>query len=81
VFTAGRLIYFDPFHFKDGSQPKESRQILVVAATCLGVPSKGANGSIPLLSASEHIPNKIASKPNQLTINKQQPICQSNISL
>jgi hypothetical protein len=22
VYTAGKLIYFDPFHFKDGSQPK-----------------------------------------------------------
>ena len=22
MYTAGKLIYFDPFHFKDGSQPK-----------------------------------------------------------
>jgi hypothetical protein len=22
VYTAGKLIYFDPFHFKDGGQPK-----------------------------------------------------------
>jgi len=50
VYTPGRLIYFDPFHFKDGSQPKP-KYFLVVKT----VGNNAILASLP--SSVNHLPH------------------------
>jgi hypothetical protein len=53
VYTAGKLIYFDPFHFKDGSQPKP-KYFLVLKAI-------GDNAILASLPSSvNHLPRNQA---------------------
>jgi hypothetical protein len=61
VYTAGKLIYFDPFHFKDGSQPKP-KYFLVLKV----IADNAIIASLP--SSVNHLPRNQALKHGCLEI-------------